>query len=212
MNQDYPRRVQSTSNATSVSHRRARGIQPIISPSLPRPSSPVYPRRMSTKRRLKSVGSITNSFTCLDPMNVTSPSDGSFCTWHVIPRVAAHPYRGSGPSAQPVCHVVSSQLPQILSMDVDSQQSKPRDDGVLSSLNMAIEAMNLAKELSCVMPAQAVFGSVSVLLTMLRVCFLPFPGACIVCSHEARTRWSIKLTMSKSGYLAPMYVGPSTGE
>ena len=36
-------------------------------------------------------------------------------------------------------------------------------------LNVAIEAMNLAKEVSSVTPAKAVFGSVSVLLTMIRV-------------------------------------------
>jgi len=49
-----------------------------------------------------------------------------------------------------------------------------RRDGVLSTLNVAIEAMNLAKEISSVTPAKAVFGSVSVLLTMIRVRFLPF--------------------------------------
>ena len=52
----------------------------------------------------------------------------------------------------------------------DSQQQKHRDD-VLSTLNVAIEAMNLAKEISCVTPAKAVFGSVGVLLTMIRVRF-----------------------------------------
>ena len=35
---------------------------------------------------------------------------------------------------------------------------------------MAIEAMNLAKEVSSITPAKAVFGSVSILLTMIRVC------------------------------------------
>ena len=37
------------------------------------------------------------------------------------------------------------------------------------ALNAAIEAMNLAKELSSITPAKAVFGSVSVVLTMIRV-------------------------------------------
>jgi hypothetical protein len=50
-----------------------------------------------------------------------------------------------------------------------------RRDGVLSALNVAIEAMNLAKEVSSMTPTKAVFGSVSVLLTMIRVCFLLFP-------------------------------------
>ena len=54
-----------------------------------------------------------------------------------------------------------------------SQQPKERD-GVLSSLNAVIEGLNLAKELSSITPAKAVFGSVSVLLTMIRVSFLLF--------------------------------------
>ena len=46
-------------------------------------------------------------------------------------------------------------------------------DGVLSTLNVAIETMNLAKEVSIITPAKAVFGSVIVLLTMIRVRSLP---------------------------------------
>lgn len=42
---------------------------------------------------------------------------------------------------------------------------------VLSSLNMAIDGLNLLKEISSVTPAKAVFGSVVVLLTMIRVGF-----------------------------------------
>jgi len=41
------------------------------------------------------------------------------------------------------------------------------------TLDMAIGALNLAKDCSSGTPARAVFGSVSVLLTMIRVlCFL----------------------------------------
>jgi len=54
-------------------------------------------------------------------------------------------------------------------MDTNSQRPKGRG-GVLSSLNVAIEATNLAKEISSITPAKAVFGSVSVLLAMIRVC------------------------------------------
>lgn len=54
-------------------------------------------------------------------------------------------------------------------MDVNSQRPKGRG-GALSSLNVTIEALNLAKEISGIAPAKAVFGSVSVLLTMIRVC------------------------------------------
>ena len=45
---------------------------------------------------------------------------------------------------------------------------------VLSSLNAAIGGLSLAKELSSITPARAVFGVVSVLLTMIRVGFLLF--------------------------------------
>ena len=53
-------------------------------------------------------------------------------------------------------------------MDPDSKRQKRRDNALLL-LNMAIEAMNLAKEVSSVTPAKAIFGSVSVLLAMIRV-------------------------------------------
>jgi len=56
-------------------------------------------------------------------------------------------------------------------MQTNSQRPKGRD-GAISSLNVAIEGLNLAKELSGVTPAKAVFGSASVLLTMIRVCLL----------------------------------------
>jgi len=53
-------------------------------------------------------------------------------------------------------------------MSAESQPPKGRDKS-LSSLNIAIEALNLAKEAASVTPAKAVFGSVSILLTMIRV-------------------------------------------
>ena len=56
-------------------------------------------------------------------------------------------------------------------MEANPQRPKGRD-GTLSSLNIAIEAMNLVKEVSSITPAKAVFGSVSILLTMVRVRFL----------------------------------------
>ena len=56
-------------------------------------------------------------------------------------------------------------------MEGKSQRSKGRDR-TLSSIDIAIEAMNLAKEVSSITPAKAVFGTVSVLLAMIRVCLL----------------------------------------
>jgi hypothetical protein len=55
-------------------------------------------------------------------------------------------------------------------MDANPHRPKGRD-GALSSLNMAIDAMNLAKDIVDIAPAKAAFGSVSALLTMIRVCF-----------------------------------------
>ena len=56
-------------------------------------------------------------------------------------------------------------------MDPGAQRQERRDN-VLSSLNAAIETLNLAKEISSITPAKAVFGPVSVILTMIRVGFL----------------------------------------
>jgi len=58
-------------------------------------------------------------------------------------------------------------------MDAKSQRPEGRD-GVLSVLNVAIEVLNLVKEVSDITPAKAAFGSVSVLLTMIRVRFPRF--------------------------------------
>jgi len=58
-------------------------------------------------------------------------------------------------------------------MEAESQRSKGRD-GNISALNATIEALNLAKELSSITPAKAVFGSVSVILTVIRVSLLVF--------------------------------------
>jgi hypothetical protein len=50
-------------------------------------------------------------------------------------------------------------------MKADSQRPKERE----ADLNAAIQALNLAKT-SSIPPAKAVFGSVAVLLTTIRVC------------------------------------------
>ena len=52
---------------------------------------------------------------------------------------------------------------------------RPKKRGsVLSSLNMAIDGLNLANEFSSITPAKPVFGSVAALLTMIRVTFFIF--------------------------------------
>ena len=62
-----------------------------------------------------------------------------------------------------------------------SQPAKGRD-GVISTLNVFIQALNIAKDACGIPPAQAAFGSAGVLLTMIRVRF-PF-----LCEDELLTR------------------------
>lgn len=66
-------------------------------------------------------------------------------------------------------------------------ETKPpkRQDNAISALNIAIDVLNIAKEVSSITPAKAVFGSVSVLLVMIRVrsLFLCFRG---LDSHVSR--------------------------
>jgi len=58
-------------------------------------------------------------------------------------------------------------------MEVESQRPNLKGrEGTISALNAAIEALNLAKELSSITQAKAIFGSVSVTLSMIRVSFL----------------------------------------
>lgn len=49
-------------------------------------------------------------------------------------------------------------------------------ESALSMLNFAIEALNLAREISSITPATAAFGLVSALLTMVRVRLIPLRG------------------------------------
>lgn len=52
---------------------------------------------------------------------------------------------------------------------VASTQLPEGRNGAFSSLNAAIEALDIAEETSNIVPVKAVFGSVSVLLTMIKV-------------------------------------------
>jgi len=56
-------------------------------------------------------------------------------------------------------------------MKANSQKPKWQE-GTAEALNAAIEATNLAEKVSSIAPAKAVFGSVNILLTLIRVCFL----------------------------------------
>jgi len=83
-------------------------------------------------------------------------------------------------------------------MEAESQRPKGRKK-TISALNVAIETLNLAKELSSITPAKAVFGSVSVILVTIRVSSL-----LVFCWRNAdrnapRTRWSTEWIMSNLG-------------
>jgi len=62
---------------------------------------------------------------------------------------------------------------------------RPKHRDALSSLNAAVAALNLAKELSSVTPAKAVFGTVSIILMMIRVSFL------LVCVERSQDEMDI---------------------
>ena len=54
-------------------------------------------------------------------------------------------------------------------MGDDSQRPSEGRETTISVLNAAIEAMNFAKELSSITPAKVAFGSVSIILAMVKV-------------------------------------------
>jgi len=58
-------------------------------------------------------------------------------------------------------------------MEAKSRRPEGRDNTV-SALNAAIEALNLAKGFSSIMPTQTVFGTVSIILTTVKVSLLLF--------------------------------------
>ena len=74
---------------------------------------------------------------------------------------------------------------------VTKSQRPKRPDATLSLLNAAIDAMNIAKDVLGMTPAKAAFGSVSVILTMIRVGFLLLRISCywIMCTglHDQRS-------------------------
>jgi hypothetical protein len=74
-------------------------------------------------------------------------------------------------SQQPTSYTVFSCHVDFEHMDADIPRQKRRNAS-LSSLNLAIDTTNLAKELSHITPAKSLFGSVSVVLTLIRVGFL----------------------------------------
>ena len=82
------------------------------------------------------------------------------------------PLSGSKPFSLPARHAVPPQLPSVLTTMAETSKRPKEREGVVSTLNAAIEVLNLAKEASTITPAKAVFGSVGVVLAMIRVGFL----------------------------------------
>ena len=82
-------------------------------------------------------------------------------------KIVAHLRRGSESSSQPSRRTVLSQLTGVSTMEAESQRPKRREDAI-SALNEAIEALNPVK-ISSFPPARAVFGSATILLTLIRV-------------------------------------------
>ena len=73
------------------------------------------------------------------------------------------------PRATPYSSNSPTKLSRASTMDTKSQQMKG-GDAALSSLNSAIETLDLAEQIARIdPPAEAVFGSVSAVLTIIRV-------------------------------------------
>ena len=72
-------------------------------------------------------------------------------------------------------------------MGAESQRPKGRE-GTILVLNTTIEALNLAKELSSITPAKAVFGSVSIILTTIKASLLLVSHLSITDRNAPRTR------------------------
>ena len=87
--------------------------------------------------------------------------------------MGAHIYWHSGSSSQPSRLTASSQLPRVSTMADNSQRRKGRGR-TIPALNMAIDALTLAKDATSNTPANPVFASVTTLLTMIRVSSPPF--------------------------------------
>ena len=88
-------------------------------------------------------------------------------------------------------HPIAVSQPPWVSTMTDEYQQPKRQDGALPSLNTAIGTLN-ASSITLVM---AVFGSTSVLLTTIRVGFLPVRAGQLL-TNVYRTQWSTKRSMS----------------
>ena len=84
-------------------------------------------------------------------------------------------------------------------MDSTQPQQQNGRDGVLSALDVLIQALSLAKDSCGIPPAQIALGSAAVLLTMIRVRFLRILEDGHLIRTYPRTRWPTIGITSTSG-------------
>jgi len=77
-------------------------------------------------------------------------------------------------------------------MEAKSQRPNERE-GAISALNMAVEDLNVAEKASSIPPTKAVFGSVIVLLALIRVRLLLF------CDDPLRVHTQLGLNGQQAG-------------
>ena len=80
----------------------------------------------------------------------------------------------SGPSVQPTRHTAFFHQLRVSTMGNTGSWRREHRDRILVVLTTTIDAINVAKDVATVTPVKAVLGSVSIILTMIRVRFLFF--------------------------------------
>ena len=93
----------------------------------------------------------------------------------------------------------------------ESKQSKKRNRAILS-LDVAIDLVDIGKEASSMTPAPAVFDIVTILLTTIRVSYIPLRKRDMPGSNVVRTNWPTNRIAWTSEYSVPMSVMPLGGE
>jgi hypothetical protein len=85
-------------------------------------------------------------------------------------QMTAHPDQSPGSSLHPKYHSGSSPSPRFSTMASTSSSQRPKGrDGALSTLDVLVQVLTLAKDTCGVPPAQVALGSAAALLTMIRV-------------------------------------------
>ena len=92
-----------------------------------------------------------------------------------------------------------------------ADKSKKRNRAILS-LDVAISLVDIGKEASSVTPAPAIFGIATILLTTIRVSFMPLLEREVPGSNVFRTKWQTNRIAWTSEYYAPMSVMCLSGE